>query len=344
MWRNRATILAFLLASGCAAGSDGARLELRAAGGSASTAYGSGGAYAAGKRHLADGKIGLAIDAFRQALRADPTSVRALNGLAVAYDRIGRFDVSRRYYEQALSFEPGSAELLNNLGYSLLMQGRGAEARPLLERAGRSGDPAVQATAGGNLGRIQTTGQGVAQAPAPEPAVTAPTGWVERTNAHQQTLVTRPRAELVALAAARQLEPRLISANRGPERAAEITLTPGAITELALAGPEVTATPEHRALTVWNGVGRERMAARAAQFLRAKAIRVGRLADTPGFGRRSSELRYGPADRPTAVDIAATLPFTVRLHEVADADGIHLVLGRNALAFDNRLAGRRERS
>ena len=49
--------------------------------------------YLAGRDALSQGAIGLAVEQFRRALRSDPDSVPALNGLAVAYDEIGRFDV-----------------------------------------------------------------------------------------------------------------------------------------------------------------------------------------------------------------------------------------------------------
>jgi Flp pilus assembly protein TadD len=60
-------------------------------------------AYDQGKRHLQFGKAGLAIQAFEEALKANPDSVPVLNGLAVAYDRLGRGDVSQRYLDRALT-------------------------------------------------------------------------------------------------------------------------------------------------------------------------------------------------------------------------------------------------
>src|SRR3546814_1730888 len=55
-------------------------------------------------------------DLFRKALRANPESIDALNGLGAAYDRIGRFDLSRNYYERALGLDPGSRITLNKIG------------------------------------------------------------------------------------------------------------------------------------------------------------------------------------------------------------------------------------
>ena len=50
--------------------------------------------------------------------------MEALNGLAASYDRLGRYDLSARYYGRALTIEPQSAQTLNNMGYSYLLQER----------------------------------------------------------------------------------------------------------------------------------------------------------------------------------------------------------------------------
>lgn len=80
------------------------------------------------RAHFALGNVALALEGFRKALREDPASVDALNGVAACYDRMGRFDLSRRYYEQALALAPGDARLYANLATSLDMQGRRDEA------------------------------------------------------------------------------------------------------------------------------------------------------------------------------------------------------------------------
>ncbi len=80
--------------------------------------------YDRGRQFLADGNYGVAVEEFRAAVLAEPSSVAALNGLAAAYDRVGRFDLAARYYERALRLAPDSAQTLNNYGVSFLMQGR----------------------------------------------------------------------------------------------------------------------------------------------------------------------------------------------------------------------------
>ena len=55
------------------------------------------------------GNVGLALEAFRIALREDPNSIDAMTGVAACYDRMARFDLSRRNYEAALAIAPGDA-------------------------------------------------------------------------------------------------------------------------------------------------------------------------------------------------------------------------------------------
>ena len=77
---------------------------------------------------LALGNAALALEAYRLALREDPQSVDALAGMAVCYERMGRFDLSRRQYEAALAIEPGNPTILAMLAASLDQQGMRAEA------------------------------------------------------------------------------------------------------------------------------------------------------------------------------------------------------------------------
>ena len=80
--------------------------------------------YKRGKRHLAEGRFGLAVLNFRTALAESPDSLEALNGLGAAFDQMGRFDLALRAYGRALALAPQDAAILNNIGYSYLLQGR----------------------------------------------------------------------------------------------------------------------------------------------------------------------------------------------------------------------------
>src|SRR6266446_3507960 len=92
-------------------------------------------AYDQGKLQLQLGNAGLAIDWFQKELKQNPQSVEALNGLAIAYDRLGRADVSQRFLDQALTVDPNSTVTLNNLAYLNLTQGNTVVALAYGERA-----------------------------------------------------------------------------------------------------------------------------------------------------------------------------------------------------------------
>ena len=78
--------------------------------------------------HLALGNVALALEGFRKAAREAPASIEALAGIAACYDRMGRFDLSRRHYEMALAVAPANAGLLAAFAGSLDAQGLTAQA------------------------------------------------------------------------------------------------------------------------------------------------------------------------------------------------------------------------
>jgi len=64
-----------------------------------------------------------ALDYLQAAKTKDPRNVKALNALGVVYDKLGRFDLSARYYAQARAVEPDSKVVAENMGYSRVLQG-----------------------------------------------------------------------------------------------------------------------------------------------------------------------------------------------------------------------------
>lgn len=81
-----------------------------------------------GQAQLGLGNVALALESFRKAARLQPASIEALGGIAIAYERMGRFDLSSRYYESALAIAPQDAELLARLAASLEAAGQGERA------------------------------------------------------------------------------------------------------------------------------------------------------------------------------------------------------------------------
>lgn len=65
-----------------------------------------------------------ALDLLQLARARSPDDPRVLNAMGVVYDKIGRLDLSGRYYEQALAAEPGSPVVMANMRYSKLLETR----------------------------------------------------------------------------------------------------------------------------------------------------------------------------------------------------------------------------
>ena len=68
-----------------------------------------------GRRHLDRGETGLAIEAFRRALSAGPPTAPALNGMGVAFARLGRHELAYRYFSQAAMLDPANERYAANL-------------------------------------------------------------------------------------------------------------------------------------------------------------------------------------------------------------------------------------
>lgn len=68
-----------------------------------------------GRAYLASGSNGLAIDAFNRALVFGEAPAPALNGLGVAYARLGRADLALRFFKQAVKTDPESPLFAKNL-------------------------------------------------------------------------------------------------------------------------------------------------------------------------------------------------------------------------------------
>lgn len=93
----------------------------------------------------AQGKPDAAIAEYRSALdtfaalgrpRGDaPARARLHRRVAVASDRLGKFDQAREHYQVALRLTPKEPNLWNDAGYSAYLQGRWPEAEKALRRA-----------------------------------------------------------------------------------------------------------------------------------------------------------------------------------------------------------------
>jgi tetratricopeptide (TPR) repeat protein len=67
---------------------------------------------------------GRALELLQAARARKADDVRVLNAFGVVYDKLGRFDLSTRYYTQAQALDPSSPIVASNLAYSALLQAR----------------------------------------------------------------------------------------------------------------------------------------------------------------------------------------------------------------------------
>lgn len=192
---------------------------------------------------LALGNVALALESFRKAAREDPSSVQALAGIATCYDRMGRFDLSRRNYEAALALAPGNASLLGAFAASLDQQGQTAEAasvrREIAARLAAAAPTAPAAIAPqvavAAVRQDTPVGRSVTVAlPPPQPAVvhSAPAPAPEKVAPEQP----RP-APIIAAKPILKAEPKIAALER-PKLAAVVAAEPVPTPKPKIAAPE----------------------------------------------------------------------------------------------------------
>ena len=83
--------------------------------------------YASAVRAIDQRNYGEALDALQVARSARPGDPRVLTAMAVVYDKLGRFDLSDRYYDQAEKADPGSRIVALDRRYSQFLRTNGKE-------------------------------------------------------------------------------------------------------------------------------------------------------------------------------------------------------------------------
>jgi tetratricopeptide (TPR) repeat protein len=100
-----------------------------------------------GKKYFRAADFGLAERHFRKAVELHPRDLESWVGLAASYDRLRRFDLADRAYEQATRIAGATPEILNNIGYSYMLRGDYRRARETLLQAQAQdpGNPYIRA-------------------------------------------------------------------------------------------------------------------------------------------------------------------------------------------------------
>ncbi len=81
------------------------------------------------------GQYDLALAAYAEAVKHDPKRTDAYVRLAILHDRQGKFKESAELYRKALQTSPGNPDIFCDMGYSMYLQRRWAEAEMNLQQA-----------------------------------------------------------------------------------------------------------------------------------------------------------------------------------------------------------------
>lgn len=176
-----------------------------------------------------------ALSAFQLALAQAPQSVAALNGIAIAYDRLGRSDLARRHFEMALALQPDAADIAFNLGLSLIRAGQDRAAIAPMQRAAGGADARVAAAARRSLTQIAARLTAPAPAMAPAPVATPPAGpRIDVASSGEAVLVLAPPAAPARGGPAASTQLAMADAPPSPAVAPDVAERLGAVAALTI--------------------------------------------------------------------------------------------------------------
>jgi hypothetical protein len=324
-------------------------------------------AAARGRELFARGDYALALEAFRREAREHPDSAEGYNGIAAAYDMIGRYDLSERYYQMALAHAPMDGRIYRNMARSLAMQGRQGEGQALLAEwdAINAGKMVVATVPMMNGGKALSE---TASASAPSSA--APSSSGTATTVPESAAVAEPQAVAPLVASAVAVEPTkpavVAVADPAPVAVPVAAAAPTPVVVAAaqpvlpaLSPPAATritsikvprapvlaqrTTPASLApvrasgsmmpVRLVNAAGEAGLARRMQQHLAQAGVARAQLGNA-SRRYRLSWLVYPVGHRAQALNVQKSLPFATRLVAKYRAKRIVVVLGANA-----RMAG-----
>jgi hypothetical protein len=263
---------------------------------------------AEGNAQYALGNIGLALEAFRKALREEPGSVEAMVGLATCYDRMGRFDLSRKNYEMALAVAPSDTSLYAAFAQSLELQGQGPEAaRVKAELAERVVAPEAPRAALGSVPVLP---------PPPAPSVTVALAPPRSAPVAVEPVRSGVRLERLSLG-----EVALVTMPTKRWESRTVAKSPTSTT--------IRFEPRREAaVTLLNAARVRGLAARTRVYLAARGFRGAAIGDAPRI-RQQSAIQYGASEARRAERLAAQFGFELE-RQTGAMSGLTVLLGRDA--------------
>ena len=313
------------------------------------------------RSQFALGNVALALQGFRAALRENPESVDALNGMAACYDRMGRFDLSRRHYEQALALAPADQRLYANLATSLELQGDHAQAAAVraeaavrLAAAAQAAAPPARVAEAVDAASAPVVAAAVAPtAPLPAPLAAAPAAVSPKRSPPATASPAPPPATPAAPAPSITvaLAPVAPAAPSAPSRVrlervslAEVELVTKArpiwrseVVSRSARSTTVAFRPVQPRVTLLNAARVQGLAARTRALLEQRGWRQVRIGNAPQV-LRTSALAYPAERRSDALRLARQFDFGLR-HQPSEQGTIVVLLGRDAAATLKRSSG-----
>ena len=267
--------------------------------------------------HLAVGNVALALEEFRRASREENGNALAFAGMAECYRLMGRTDLSKRYYEQALALAPTEPGLYVGLSNALADAGDigGASAARGEAAARVEGKVVVPAAA------IAATEPALAAASRPPAAPTAVTFAQPPLRSNSVTVALAPARPMASNARLERLssgEVALVTSAKSLWAARAVATTPRSVT---------VKFDQRPAMVVLNAARVQGIAARTRDYLAARGFAATRIGDAPRTSVQTV-IRYPSEARSRATRIAAQFPFAPRLEQ---GDGpLTLIVGRDA--------------
>lgn len=252
-----------------------------------------------------------AIDQLQRAKAQGENDARVLNAFGVVYDKLGRFDLSARYYAQALLIEPESPIVRRNYAYSRYLQNPDGMA---FAATGTTGTTGTTGADGAAIESRQATASALpaASATAPETAVATADPTVS------QSVTSQPRSSAVSALSVHPIETHAPASSASAASSIE-----GLLKVIATYPVEIVDMSGSSDL----GAGVRRLL--LSQGWEAAAVW------TPRNAVQTLSTITFPADQQAAaMALTRTLPGTVLIQAcVVECQGIRLVIGSNARAW-----------
>jgi len=279
----------------------------------------------------------LALEYLQAARNQKPDDVRVLTAFGVIYDKLGRFDLSARYYSQAAALDPKSRIIAADMDYSRKLQGI-------------SGSAPVAVAANAEPDRIQDAGAhavAISEAPAnsPMPANELGRGSVPAVQSEDHPKVadiSAPPAAKIVFPADRPVMIVDASGRSDMSQPAKSYLSGWSIAKDNGANPKVAGSSPRLAakavfltghpMTIVDASGRNDMGKSVKTYLSGLGWSIAKDDGARLPARAQTTIVYRETMITAARALARTLSLPMRLSASDNVQGLQLVLGRDVSA------------